>query len=138
MKRNAAIATALVLIHLGIAVLHGQAHKSLDVDLEAWQWSYVYIIITALPLVAMVLYWTPWQALGGLLLFVSMAASFGFGFYFHFVAVSPDHVRHLPEGDAQGMFVATAVLLAVVEAAATAFGFWTFVKVKPKAAIPKP
>ncbi len=138
MKRNAAIVTALVLIHLGVAVLHGQAHKSLGVDLEAWQWSYVTIIITALPLVAMVLYWTPWQTLGGLLLFVSMAASFGFGCYFHFMAVSPDHVRHLPAGDAQGMFVATAVLLAVVEAAAAAFGFWTFVNVKPRVAIPSP
>ncbi len=130
MKRNAAIATALVLIHLVIAVLHGQAHKSLGVDLAPWQWSYVYIVITAMPLVAMMLYWTPLPALGGLFLFVSMTGSLVFGVYYHFVEISPDNVNHLPEGHAQGMFIATAILLAITEAAAAAFGFWTFVKVK--------
>ncbi len=137
MKRNAAIATVLVLVHLVIAVFHGEAHASLGVDLVAWQWSYVYIVIMAMPLVAMVLYWTPWQTLGGLLLCVSMRQ-------LRLRRVLPLHRRQPrprappARGGSAGMFVATAVLLAVVEAAATAFGFWTFVKVKPRANIPTP
>jgi hypothetical protein len=126
MKRDATIATVLVLVHLVIAYLHGDAHEALDVDLAAWQWAYVYSVITGAPLVAMLLYWTPWSAAGALLLGVSMVGSFFFGVYYHFVAVSPDHVSHLPPGDAQGMFVATAILLALSEAAAAAFGFWSF------------
>jgi hypothetical protein len=126
MNRNATIATALVLGHLVISYLHGDAHARLGVGLARWQWVYVYGVITIAPLVAMVLYWTPLRPAGALLLGVSMAGSFAFGVYFHFIAVSPDHVSHLPEGDAQGIFVATAILLAVVEAAAAAFGFWSF------------
>lgn len=134
MNPLATSATALVLGHLLIAYLHGEAHESLGVGLAAWQWAYVYSVITIAPLVAMALYWTPWRAAGALLLGVAMVGSFGFGVYHHFLAVSPDHVSHLPAGDAQGMFVATAILLAVSEAAIAAFGFWSFAKLRRIAA----
>ncbi len=130
MNRNAVIATALVLVHLVISYFHGEAHKHLGVDLAAWQWAYVYSVITVAPLVAMVLYWTPWRAAGAVLLGVSMVGSFLFGVYHHFIAVSPDHVSHLPAGDAQGMFIASAILLAIVEAAAAGFGFWSWSKLR--------
>jgi hypothetical protein len=126
MNRNATIATLLVFGHAIVAYFHGQAHERLGVGLAPWQWAYVYGVITIAPVVAMVLYWTRWQRPAALLLGVSMVGSFAFGVYFHFIAVSPDHVSHLPEGDAQAMFIATAILLAVVEAAAAGFGFWNF------------
>ncbi|MEX2112163.1 MAG: hypothetical protein WD845_03210 [Pirellulales bacterium] len=135
MKRQAIVATILILVHLVFAAVHGEAHESLGVGLAAWQWAFVYTVITAAPLVAMVLYWTPWRAAGALLLGVSMLGSFAFGVYHHFIAVSPDHVSHLPEGDAQGMFVATAVLLAISEAATAAFGFWSFGRLRKTATI---
>ncbi len=134
MKPMAAIATALVLVHLVIITLHDGAHGNLGVDLSSWQWAYAYTVITAAPLVAAVLYWTPWRAAGAMLLGVSMVGSFGFGVYCHFIAVSPDHVSHLPEGDAQGMFVATAILMALFEAAIAAFGFWSFAKLRRRTA----
>jgi hypothetical protein len=62
-----------------------------------------------------------------------MFGSLLFGVYYHFVAVSPDHVSHLPEGDAQGVFIVTAILLAISEAAGTAFGIWTW-RARPSAA----
>ena len=49
-----------------------------------------------------------------------------FGLYFHFIAVSNDHVRHLPEGDTRGLFVATAILLLPVDSIGAAFGFWNW------------
>ena len=132
MNPIAAGATVLVLAHLVIAYLHGEAHASLGVGLVAWQWAYVYGVITVAPLVAMALYWTRWRAAGALLLGVSMLGSFLFGVYHHFMAVSPDHVHHLPEGDAQGVFVATAYLLAISEAAIAAFGFWSWRKLSAR------
>jgi hypothetical protein len=130
MKPMAAIATALVLLHMVIAYLHGDAHESLGVGLAAWQWAYVYVVITIAPLVAAALYWTRWPSAGAMLLGLAMAGSFAFGVYHHFIAVSPDHVSHLPAGDAQGMFIATAILLAISEAAAAAFGFWSFARLR--------
>ena len=126
MKRIATIAMILVVVHVVIAYLHGEAHMRLGVGLAPWQWAYVYLVILFAPLVAMMLYWTPWPSTGAMLLGVSMTASFGFGVYHHFIAVSPDHVSHLPPGDAQGLFIATAILLAVSEAVTAAFGFWSY------------
>ncbi len=130
MQRQAVIATVLVLAHHVIAIFHGQAHTDLGVGLSTWQWAYVYTVITAAPIVAMILYWTKLRAAGALLLGVSMVGSFAFGVYYHFIAISPDNVNYLPEGHAQGMFVATAVLLAISEAGTAAFGFWSFGKLR--------
>ncbi len=130
MKPIPTMATALVLVHLVISYLHGDAHEQLGVGLAAWQWAYVYVVTLAAPLLAMVLYWTRWSAAGAMLLGVSMVGSFAFGVYHHFVAVSPDHVSHLPPGDAQGMFIATAWLLAISEAVIAAFGFWSFARLR--------
>ena len=131
MTRNAIAATVLVAVHHAIAFAHGEAHSRLGVDLALWQWAYVYLVVTLAPIVAAGLYWTRWQRVGALVLTVSMLGSLLFGVYHHFVAVSPDHVSHLPEGDAQGLFVATAILLAVSEAAGTAFGIWTWQRTAP-------
>ena len=45
-----------------------------------------------------------------------MVGSLVFGFLYHYIIISPDHVSHLPPGTAQGMFRLTAVLLIVTEA----------------------
>src|SRR5262249_48893779 len=111
MKSIAATATLLVLVRFVIATLHGRAHEELHGDFSTWQNAFVYSVIVVAPLVAVVLYWTPWRAAGALLLGVSMLAGCLFGIYYHFIAISPDNVGHLPAGDAQGFFKATAVAL---------------------------
>jgi magnesium-transporting ATPase (P-type) len=135
MKLIAVVATVLIVLRQLIATLHGQAHDRLAVELSSWQQTFVMIVIVAAPIVALVLYWTPWARWGALILWTSMLAGMLFGIYFHFVAVSNDHVSHLPEGDAQSLFVATAILLVPAELAAAAFGFWSWRKLRQPAGL---
>jgi cytochrome bd-type quinol oxidase subunit 2 len=116
------LCTIAVLAHLLVSLVHGYAHTELGVGLSAWQTWYVLIVITVAPLVALSLVWTRHRRFGFLLLIVSMAGSLIFGGYYHYVFVSPDHVSHLPPGDAQGLFRLTALLLAVTEAAGLVLG----------------
>ena len=130
MNRIAIIATVIIVVRQVVAQLHGMAHEELGVGLSAWQWAFVYVVIVAAPLVALVLYWTRFARFAALLLGVSMLAGMLFGIYFHFVAVSPDNVGHLPEGHGQEFFVATAILLVPIEIIGTAFGFWSWTKLR--------
>jgi hypothetical protein len=106
----------IVLGHLVVNVLHGQAHRSLGVGLNNWQQLYVVAVILIAPLVALGLSLTRYlrAALG--LLFVSMLGALVFGACYHYVIISPDHVAHLPAGDARGSFRVTAMLLLIIEA----------------------
>lgn len=115
MLRNRILGTVAVLAHLAVMMLHGQAHDKLSVGLSSWQNIYVLVVIAIAPLFAMVLLWTRYTRPGLLLLVVSMAASLIFGVVYHYVVVSPDHVSHLPPGDAQGQFRMTAALLILTE-----------------------
>ncbi|MEX0676678.1 MAG: hypothetical protein WD063_06355 [Pirellulales bacterium] len=128
MNRIALGATAIIVVRQFVAQLHGMAHEELGVGLAAWQWAFVYIVIAAAPLVALVLYWTRFARFGALLLGVSMLAGMLFGIYFHFIAVSPDNVAHLPAGHGHGFFIATAIALVPIEIAGTAYGFWSWNK----------
>ncbi|HEX7296774.1 MAG TPA: hypothetical protein VF251_13530 [Pyrinomonadaceae bacterium] len=109
------LATIAVLAHLAVSFVHGYAHQQLGVGLSAWQNYYVIIVITVAPLVALALVWMRRGGVGFALLAISMVGSLIFGAYFHYVGISPDHVSHLPPGDAQGTFRLTAVLLMVIE-----------------------
>jgi len=109
------LSTVAVLAHLVVSVVHGNAHQRLAVGLSSWQNIYVLTVIIIAPLVAMVLTWTRQARLGFLLLAASMAASLIFGIAYHYVVISPDHVSHLPPGDAQGLFRTTALLLVLTE-----------------------
>jgi len=128
MNRFALAATLLVVIHHLIAFVHGNAHEQLGVGLDPWQQAFVWVVITILPVVAAMFYWTRFQEAAALLLFASMLASLLFGVYFHFIFASPDHVSHLPEGAARGQFVATAILLLPCEALAAAYGLWSWIR----------
>ena len=108
--------TIAVVAHLIVTILHGQAHTSLAVGLSSWQQTYVLTVIVLAPLVALVFCFTRFARVGLWLLLVSMLGSFIFGLLYHYVIISPDHVAHLPPGDARGMFRITAVLLLITEA----------------------
>jgi len=112
--------TSAVLAHLIVNVLHGQAHTRLEVGLSNWQQAYVLAVILLAPLVALGLSFTRYARAGLWLLLVSMIGSLAFGVCYHFLIISPDHVSHLPPGDAQGLFRVTAWLLAITEACGAA------------------
>jgi hypothetical protein len=126
MKSMAPTATILILLRQTIATLHGLGHLQAGVGLAPWQQAFVAVVITAAPLLALVLYWTPFQRAAALLLGTSMLAGMLFGIYYHFIAATNDHVSQVPEGHGHMLFVATAVALVPIELAATAYGFWTW------------
>jgi hypothetical protein len=53
-----------------------------------------------------------------------MAGSLIFGVAYHYVVISPDHVSHIPPGDAQGLFRTTALLLVLTELFGVVVGLW--------------
>ena len=108
--------TIAVLAHLVVTVLHGQAHTRLGVGLSDWQQAYVLAVILLAPLVSLVLSFTRYTRPSLWLLLASMLGSLIFGACYHYIIISPDHVAHLPPGDARGFFQATALLLLVTEA----------------------
>ena len=110
------LVTIVVLAHLAINLLHGRAHTDLGVGLTTWQYIFVMTMILLAPLVAIVLSWTRYARAGLWLLFISMLSSLIFGFCYHYIIISNDHVAHLPAGDARGMFRMTALLLLITEA----------------------
>lgn len=63
----------------------------------------------------MLLLWTRYARMGLVLLVVAMAGALIFGAIYHYIIISPDHVSHLPPGDAQGTFRLTAMLLLLTE-----------------------
>jgi hypothetical protein len=103
------------LAHLVVTFVHGQAHQNLNVGLSSWQNIYVLAVIVIAPLIAMFLLWTRYARMGLVLLVVAMAGALIFGAIYHYVIISPDHVSHLPPGDAQGTFRLTAMLLVLTE-----------------------
>jgi hypothetical protein len=120
------LATLAVVSHGVVVWFHGAAHKDLGVGLAPWEHLFVDVVILAAPVVALILVWTPLVRWGYLVLALSMFGALVFGVYHHYMAVSPDHVAHLPAGDAQTAFKLTAALLVVTEAFGTAVGAWGF------------
>ena len=109
--------TIAVLAHFVVTTIHGQAHTSLGVGLSTWPRLYVLIVIMMAPLVALAFSFTRYVRAGLWLLLASMLGSLIFGAVYHYIIISPDHVAHLPPGDARGLFRVTAVLLLITEAA---------------------
>lgn len=118
------MSTVAVLAHLVVSVVHGRSHEALAVGLSTWQNLYVMTVIVIAPLIAMLLSWTRLVRLGLMLLVISMAGSLIFGVVYHYIVISPDHVSHLPPGDAQGVFRMTALLLVLTELFGLAVGLW--------------
>src|SRR5689334_15080885 len=105
-----------VLAHLVVNILHGQAHTNLGVGLSNCRQIFVIAVILLAPLVALAFSFTRYARAALWLLLVSMLGALIFGLCYHYIIISPDHVAHLPPGDARGLFQITAVLLLVTEA----------------------
>lgn len=107
--------TIAVLVHLVVNIFHGQAHTRLAVGLSSWQQLFVFVVILIAPLLALALSFTRLMRFAFWLLLISMLGSLIFGGVYHYVVISPDHVAHLPAGEAQGLFRSTALLLVITE-----------------------
>jgi cytochrome bd-type quinol oxidase subunit 2 len=111
-------ALTLILVHLLVMAVHGQAHQRLGIMLDPWQKVFVAAVILAAPLLAGLLLWKGSRRAGGWLLVCSMAGALAFGAYYHFAKESPDHVSRVAamRAGAWGViFQTTAGLLAITE-----------------------
>lgn len=118
------VSWVIVLLHALVSAAHGFAHHGLGISLSTFQSAYVLVVITIGPILAAALLSAKRPQAGFLSLVFSMAGSLVFGLYWHYVAMSPDNVFHLPEGNLQTLFRSTAALLMVTEASGVAFGLW--------------
>ena len=117
MQKGARFALGMILAHVAVNAVHGAAHRELAIPLSRSQELFIVLVIGIAPLLAGVLIWRGFT-FGGLLLAASLAGSLVFGVWNHFVAISPDHVSHLPMTGTPGwriLFQATAILLVPTE-----------------------
>jgi hypothetical protein len=121
-NRSAKYATAIVVAHLLVNIVHGLAHRELRVGLAPPASIFVIVVVLIFPLIAMALLWTVEKRLGLILMSLSMFGSLLFGLYHHFLAVSPDHVHSQPPSPWGITFVLTAYLLLITEAIGTYVG----------------
>jgi hypothetical protein len=116
-------AALVVLVHTVVMLVHGAAHVRLNVELSAWANIYVLCVVGIGPIAGLVLLRSSRQRTGATILFTTMLGALVFGLWKHFIAHGPDHVMHLQAGAWRLPFQATAVLLAVSEAAGAVIGF---------------
>src|SRR5690349_10341879 len=102
-------ATAIVLLHTLITIIHGAAHLGEMVIGSVADNVFIVGVIWLAPLVAIALLrMGRWQA-GSVMLTVAMAGSLIYGIYNHFIVPSPDNVVSFPAGSWQLPFQITAV-----------------------------
>ncbi len=127
--------TAAVIVHTIVTILHALAHVLIPVPATPSQAVFIITVIVTVPLVAMVLLWTPFRRMGAVLLLVSMLGSLIFGVYLHFIAISPDHICQIPPGNWQLLFQVTAVLLFLTELLGCGVGVWAVERLRDEETI---
>ena len=113
---------AIVLVHAIVAGWHGFTHLKVPVPLASWQEIYVAVVILLLPIIGAGLLWTRRIVLGCWIIALSMLGALIFGFAFHYVIHSPDHVAFLAPGLWRDPFIISAALVLATEAMGAATG----------------
>jgi hypothetical protein len=110
--------TTVVLVHLAISIVHGQAHSGAAIPLPLAATLFVYIVILAGPLAGLALARRSPVA-GAWLVAASLGGALVFGLINHFVIAGPDHVGHVASSW-RPLFRTTALLLVASEAVGVA------------------
>ena len=119
MKKEAKFALVMILAHFLVNAAHGAAHSELAIPLSRSQELFILLVIVIAPVLAGALIGRGIAFGGGLLLGASLAGALVFGIWNHFVAISPDHVSHLPTTETPGwriLFQVTAIFLVPTDA----------------------
>ncbi|HEV2764046.1 MAG TPA: hypothetical protein VGV38_13770 [Pyrinomonadaceae bacterium] len=117
-RRLKSAALWVVGFHFLSVVLHSIAHEVLKVKATAAQLAFIIPVIIFAPVAAGFML-PKRHGAGSALLLASMAGSFVFGLYYHFVADTIDHVAHVARMEPafwSSVFRVTAWLLLVSEA----------------------
>ena len=118
--------TAIAVFHAIANGLHGLAHIKIPVALSLVQSLFVGVVIFPLPIIAAILLWTQFYRLGIWLLLGSIAGSFFFGLYNHFIVISPDHVSQVAFVGWGMLFQITAILILIVDGLGSWIGIQVF------------
>ena len=111
---------AVVLLHLAITIVHGQAHGGAAIPLPLAATLFVYLVILGGPLVGLALArWRP--VAGAWVVAASLGGALVFGLVNHFIIAGPDHVDHVAQAW-RPQFRITALLLVASEAAGVVVG----------------
>jgi hypothetical protein len=108
--------------HFLTVAVHSVAHEVLSVKATPAQLAFIVPVIIIAPVISGVIL-ARFRKAGAALLLASMAGSFVFGLYYHFVAHTIDHVAHVARLEPafwSATFQLTAYLLAVSEAGGVA------------------
>ncbi|MDY6764554.1 MAG: hypothetical protein SV377_02530 [Halobacteria archaeon] len=123
MERVTKIVGVVLALHLIAGMLHGLPHFSVPVELKAWQWVFILLVINLIPVVGFILIWRQYPRLGSAIFTVSMAGALLFGLYSHFLVPNPDNVGHV-HGVWHLPFLLTAVLVAATDFVGVVTGAW--------------
>lgn len=124
--------TAIAIVHTLVNGLHGLAHVKIPISLSLLQSSFVGIVIFLTPIVAAILLWTQFYRIGGWLLLSSIAGSFLFGLYNHFIVISPDHFSQVAFEGWGLFFQITAIFILIVDGLGCWISLWAL-KAVPQA-----
>jgi hypothetical protein len=104
----------VVLLHLVVSIVHGEAHSKAHVALSPAGSVFVLVVIIAGPLIGLGLAW-PAPRIGAWVIALTMAGALIFGLVNHFVLASPDHISQV-DPQWRPLFTTTAIVLVVTEA----------------------
>ena len=131
-QREVRFVLATVLGHFAVNGAHGVAHRALAIPLAQSQKLFILVVILLAPALAAALVWKGAHRSGGLLLAASLVGAVLFGVWNHYVAISPDHISHLPatgQPEWKVLFQVTALLLIPTEGC----GIWAAVRLLRRA-----
>jgi hypothetical protein len=112
------LTAVVVVVHFVVAGMHGVAHIGAGVALTAAQLVVVVVVISVAPFYGLDLHYRRPGRRGPAILVASMAASLVFGWFFHFVADTPDNVTRVEPGvvgDWATAFDSSAYIVAGIE-----------------------
>ena len=123
-NRQVTYATTLLVVHLVVTVGHSIAHVGASVFLPPGLTAVIQLVFLLGPIAGVVLLRRGRERLGAAVFTASMVVALAFGFAFHFVLDTPDHVAAVPAGPWQLPFRLTAVAFFPVDAAGALLGGW--------------
>lgn len=131
MNRNLT-ASLIVMAHLLVLLVHGNAHLHLHIATQRWQSAFIAMVIFAGPVLAVVLLWTRFHKAGAALMTLTMASAFAFGVINHFLIPGSDNALELHQGQSwQSLFVISAIGLGSIEAGGLVCGLTAFRNTRP-------
>lgn len=117
------VATWIVVVHAAVVVVHGLAHRAQRIEMSLAANVFIVLVIVIGPFAALVLLRLGRHRKGALSLAATMAGSFLFGLWNHFLIHGADHIADVQDGFWKLPFQATAWLLLATEGAGCAIAF---------------